>query len=155
VVTTYVDSSVLVASYIMESHSAKARRALAVVPQLPYTPLHHLEVRNAFRMQVGWKRMSAAEASGVIACLDDDVFAGRLAEVPVDLYRTFARAEAVSAQHAADLLCRGLDVLHVAAALELRCERFITLDARQARLAAACGLKTIDLSKRRARAGRV
>jgi predicted nucleic acid-binding protein len=36
-------------------------------------------------------------------------------------------------------------MLHVAAALELGCTRFVTLDARQARLAGACGLKTDDL----------
>jgi predicted nucleic acid-binding protein len=35
----------------------------------------------------------------------------------------------------------------VAAALELGCSRFVTFDTRQGRLAAACGLEVVDLSR--------
>lgn len=145
-VTTYIDSSVLVASYVSESRSTVARQAMAAVPQLPYTPLHHLEVRNAFRLLVGRKRLTTAESAAVLLHLEDDVAAGRLMQAPLDLYATFSRAEALSARHANRSLSRSLDILHVAAALELSCSRFISLDARQVRLAAACGLRAIDLT---------
>jgi predicted nucleic acid-binding protein len=94
----------------------------------------------------GSNRLSAAESTAVLAQIDDDVAAGRLWKMPLDLHATVVRAEALSARHARRLLSRSLDLLHVAAALELGCTRFVTLDTRQARLAAACGLKTFDLT---------
>jgi len=52
--------------------------------------------------------------------------------VAADLVRT----------HIAKLGTRTLDSLHVAAALELKAERFWTFDDRQKKLAKAVGLKT-------------
>jgi predicted nucleic acid-binding protein len=69
---------------------------------------------------------------------------------PLDLYTVFAGAEVLSALHASRLLSRSLDTLHVAAALELGCKRFVTFDARQARLAEAAGLKGDDLTRPKA-----
>jgi predicted nucleic acid-binding protein len=153
-VTTYADSSVLVASYANEPHSPRARRALMSVPQVPYTPLHHLEVCNALRVLVGRRRLTLEESSKMLVHLEDDVAAGRLLQVPVDLYAVLSAADALSARHAARILSRSLDTLHVAAALELGCSRFVTFDTRQARLAAACGLKVADLIRTRRRARR-
>ena len=90
--------------------------------------------------------MTAAEVGSRAVAVDDDLAAGRLWKAPLDLYAMFARAEALSARHAQRLLSRSLDLLHVASALELGCTRFVTLDTRQARLAAASGLKTVDLT---------
>jgi predicted nucleic acid-binding protein len=144
-VTTFFDSSVLAAFYLAEPHSAAARGAVTRVPVVPFTALHHLEVRNAFRLLVGWKRMTAGQLAAVLARLDEDIAAGRLAQTPVDLGAVFSRAEELSERHSRRLLTRSLDVLHVAAALELSCLRFVTLDTRQGRLAAACGLKVVNL----------
>ena len=144
-VTTFFDSSVLAAFYLAEPHSAAARRAVARVPVVPYTALHHLEVRNAFRLLVGWKRMTVAQSAAVLSRLEEDIAAGRLAQTHVDLDAALLRAEELSARHSGRLLTRSLDVLHVAAALELSCPRFVTLDTRQSKLAAACGLKVINL----------
>ena len=53
--------------------------------------------------------------------------------MPVDLYATLERAESLSAAPLrSGFLTRSLDLLHVAAALELGCARFVTLDTRQA-----------------------
>jgi predicted nucleic acid-binding protein len=146
VIAVYFDSSVLVASYLSEEHSPAARRAVAAAPQLPYTLLHQLEVPTAFRLQVGRRHLTESEAATVLSQLEDDVAAGRLLQVPLDLYAMFARAELLSARYASRYLARSLDTLQVAAALELGCTRFVTLDTRQARLAAACGLQTVDLT---------
>ena len=149
--TTYVDSSVIVAFYLQEPHSRKARRALAAEVSAPLTPLLDLEVRTVFRRMVGSKRMTPRESAAVLSHFDDDIAAGRLAHVPCDLYAMFSTAETLSARHAQRLLSRSLDTLHVAAALDLGCTRFITLDSRQGRLAAACGLEVVDLTKPRPR----
>lgn len=153
-VTTYVDSSVLVASYANEPQSPMARRALVSFPRVPYTPLHHLEVRNALRVLVGRRRLTIEESSRMLLHLEDDVSSGRLLQVAIDLYEVFSAAETLSARHASRILSRSLDTLHVAAALELGCSRFVTFDTRQGRLAAACGLEVFDLTKRKSRAAR-
>ena len=145
-VTTYFDSSVVVAALVQEPYSRKARKAISAVASAPFTPLLDLEVRTVFRRMAGTDRMTAAEAVAVLSHVDDDLAAGRLWKAPLDLYAMFARAEALSARHAQRLLSRSLDLLHVASALELGCKRFVTLDTRQARLAAASGLKTVDLT---------
>jgi len=146
VVAVYFDSSVLVASYLNEERSAAARRAVVAAPQIPYTLFHQLEVRTAFRLQVGRRHLTESEAAAVLSQLEDDVAAGRLLQVPLDLYAMYARGELLSARYASRYLARSLDILQVAAALELGCTRFVTLDTRQARLADSCGLKTVDLT---------
>lgn len=149
-VAVYFDSSVLVASYLSEEHSPAARRAVAAARQIPYTLFHQLEVPTAFRLQVGRRHLTESEAAAVLSQLEDDVAAGRLLQVPLDLYAMFARGELLSARYASRYLARSLDILQVAAALELGCTRFVTLDTRQARLAVACGLKTVDLTRQKA-----
>jgi len=145
-VSAFFDSSVLVAFYLAEPHSAAARRAVTGEPPAPFTALHRLEVRNALRLQVGRERITREESDAVLRLLDDDLAAGRLAQIPVDLYAVFERAEALSARHTARLLSRSLDILHVAAALELGCTRFVSFDSRQVKLAAAAGLRAVVLS---------
>ena len=51
------------------------------------------------------------------------------------------RANELSAIHSKDLLIRGMDLFHVAVALESGCEDFVTFDAEQAALASAAGLR--------------
>ena len=55
VVTTYFDSSVIVASYVQEPRSRKARKALSAVVSAPFTPFLDLEVRTAL-----WRMAAAA-----------------------------------------------------------------------------------------------
>jgi predicted nucleic acid-binding protein len=150
VVAAYFDSSVLIASYLSEEHSAAARRAVAAAPQIPFTLLHQLEVPTAFRLQVGRRHLTESEAAAVLSQLEDDIAAGRLLQVPLDLYAMFARGELLSARYASRYLARSLDILQVAVALELGCTRFVTLDGRQAQMARACGLKTADLASQKA-----
>ena len=147
--TTYFDSSVIVASYVQEPRSRQARKALSAVVSAPFTPFLDLEVRTALRRVAGSGRLTASESASVLSQVDDDVAAGRLWKVPLDLYATVARAESLSTRHAQRFLSRSLDLLHVAAALELGCATFVTLDTRQARLAVASGLKTLDLTLRK------
>lgn len=54
---------------------------------------------------------------------------------------TFERAAEIARAHVAHTGTRTLDTLHVAAALELKADRFWTFDDRQAKLAKAVGLK--------------
>ena len=146
--TTYVDSSALVAVYVSERFSKPARRALRAVPQVPFTQLHELEVPNAFELLVGRAVMTRAECRAIHAQLRDDLDNQRLVHLSLDLDRVFADAHELSRLYASKFLARSLDLLHVAAARVATCTRFISADDRQLAVAKATGLAVIDIKRR-------
>jgi predicted nucleic acid-binding protein len=144
-VRTYFDTSALVAVYVSEAHSAGARREARVAGQIPLTPLHQLELWNAFRSLRGRHLIDDHQLQQVFHHVTEDCSAGRLVETPVDLYRVFERARELSATYTVRFLCRSLDLLHVASALELECARFISGDERQLALVKELGSETVDI----------
>lgn len=148
--TTYVDSSVLVAVYVPERFSKAARQAVRAAPQIPFTQLHELEVRNAFELLVGRSLITREECRAILAQLDGDLDSQRLARVPLDLDGVFTRASDLSRTYTSRHLTRSLDLLHVAAAHIIMCATFVSADDRQLAAAKATGLKVVDI-KRRAR----
>jgi predicted nucleic acid-binding protein len=147
-VTTYVDSSALVAVYVNERFSKPARRAVRAVAQVPFTQLHELEVRNAFELLVGRGLMTRAECRTIHAQLQDDIENHRLVRLSLDLDGVFADAHELSRSYAAKVLVRSLDLLHVAAARAAGCTTFISADDRQLVVAKATGLAGIDIKGR-------
>jgi predicted nucleic acid-binding protein len=152
-VNTYFDSSALIAVYATERFSRQARAEARVTPGIPFTVLHELEVGTALRVLHGRGVLTARELRDLLAHMTDDRSAHRLREVRIDLFVVFARALELSARHASTLLCRSLDVLHVATALEIGCTRFVSGDDRQLALASAEGLDAVDVKRRRQRRG--
>ena len=138
----YADSSFLVSCYVQDANTPQARVWLlqAGVP-LVFTPLHALEVRNAFKLGVFRGLFSAAAATAAWANLEADLRSGRLVRKAVNWPLAFRVAERLSKQHTATAGTRSLDILHVAAAKVLRAVEFISFDARQRGLAATVGLK--------------
>lgn len=149
--TTYVDSSVLVAVYVPERFSKVARQVVRAVPQIPFTQLHDLEVRNAFELLVGRNLITREECRAIQAQLDDDLEGQRLARVSLDLDRVFASATDLSRTHTDRFLTRSLDLLHVAAARVMMCSTFASADDRQLAVAKATGLKVTDIKRRSSR----
>ena len=146
--TTYVDSSVLVAVYVPERFSKAARQAVRAVPQIPFTQLHELEVRNAFELLVGRSLITWEESRAIHAQLDGDLDGQRLARVPLDLDRVFTNASDLSRARTSRYLTRSLDLLHVAAAQAIMCSTFVSADDRQLAAAKASGLKVVDIKHR-------
>ncbi len=145
---TYFDTSALVAVYVTEAFSVAARREARAVGQVPYTPLHELELGNAFQLLVGRGLLSAGELKQLLGHVAEDRDALRLVDAPVDLLHVFDRARELSVAHSARLLCRSLDILHVAAALQLGCDRFVSGDDRQLALGRTLGFQMVDIKKR-------
>jgi len=110
-------------------------------------------VPNALRALNGRTLITSQELRALVGHLEDDVEAHRLVETRVDLFAVFDRVAELSRVHAARLLCRSLDILHVAAALEIRCTRLVSGDDRQLALAKAVGLDVVDVTQRRRRRG--
>jgi predicted nucleic acid-binding protein len=147
-VTTYIDSSALVAVYVPERFSKAARRAVRSVPQVPFTQLQELEVRNAFEVLTGRGLISREERQSIQAQLQEDIEHQRLAQVLMDLDRVFRDAGELSRVHSAKFLTRALDLLHVAAAHVAMCTTFVSADDRQLAVAKATGLKIVDIKRR-------
>jgi predicted nucleic acid-binding protein len=145
--TTYVDSSALVAVYVPERFSKAARRVVRTVRQVPFTQLHELEVPNAFELLVGRGLISGEERRTIQNHLRDDIEALRLAPVGLDLDRVFANASELSRVYTARFLTRSLDLLHVAAAQLTMCVRFVSADDRQLAVAKATGLDVVDIKR--------
>lgn len=142
---TYFDTSALVKLYVSEAHSERARREAARAGQISCTPLQTLELQSAIRQLVGRGTLPAAALSLFEQHLEADRRAHRMREVAVDLNGAFRRADRLTRTYTERLLCRTLDVLHVATALELGSKRFVSADDRQLVLAKAAGLAVTDV----------
>jgi predicted nucleic acid-binding protein len=70
-----------------------------------------------------------------------DLAAGVLAHAAVAWPEVLWEAERLSAGHSETMGTRSLDILHVASALVLGAEQFVTFDTRQGALARAAGLR--------------
>ena len=114
--TTYFDSSALVAIYVPEHFSKAARRALSKAPQIPFTQLHQLEVFNAFELMVGRGSISRKECREVQKQIQNDIENYRLVQFSLDLDAVFVKACDMAASQTAKSLTRSLDLLHIAAA---------------------------------------
>ena len=152
--SAYFDTSALVAAYITEVHSPAARRALRRYGSIPFTALHRLELRNSLELLVGRALLSATERDGLATQIQEDRRAGRLIESAVDWQMILTIAGDLSVAHTKKYLTRSLDLLHVATALELKCETFVSGDHRQLGAARAAKLRPVDITRFRSTGGR-
>ena len=140
----YFDSGVLLKLYCPEARTPEALSLFGqAFPQPPFTALHQLEMRSAVRQKLGRGEIDLAESERILKSMDADMTAGIFSQPNVSWPDVFLQAEAFSASHGASTLCRSLDTLHVALAAVLGAGEFCTFDVRQARMAAAVGLKVI------------
>jgi hypothetical protein len=138
----YADTSFLFSLYGNDANSARARPVgdTLNVP-FAFTPLHRHELRNAFRLAVFRRVMTAERCRTVLVEIEADTKTGALVETPVAWAEVFAEAEALSAAHTAALGTCATDILHVAAACAAGVKNFLTFDSKQAALARKAGLK--------------
>jgi len=120
-----------------------------------FARLRALEVRNAVLQRAVHKRRSissrerqhvARERDAASARLEHLVARRALLDVTLDMDAAITRAADLSTVHTERLGARAIDLLHVAGALTLESELFLTTDARQAQLAKAEGLKVASVS---------
>lgn len=142
----YADTGVLCSLYAPDVHTtrAAARMKRQELP-LPLTWLHHLELRNALRLRVFRGEITAAQRDASLnAFLADQAGRVFIAASPAPS-AVATEAERLSALHSQHLGTRSLDILHVAGALVLGANEFLTFDHRQAILAKAAGLRVPTL----------
>ncbi len=148
----YADSSFILRLVTVEAESedAMAEYRRLDYPPLFFLPLHALEVRNAILQRAfhqhrstasGERQHVARERDAAFARLQHYLTRRALLDVTLDMDTAFARAVKLSTAHTERLGARAIDLLHVASALTLESEVFVTTDTRQAQLAKAEGLK--------------
>jgi predicted nucleic acid-binding protein len=146
-VKAYPDTSFLYGFYLKQSTSpAAAAHAATMREPLYLTELLRYEFRQSLRFQV-WRRavnpregVLRADADAALSQLEADLVSGVAMLAPCDLQELLHRADGLSQRHTIQAGCRSFDILHVATALQLGAEQFLSFDERQRRLAAAAGL---------------
>lgn len=82
----------------------------------------------------------ARERDAALNLMKKYIARGAFIESTLDMDEALTLARALSEKHTDRLGCRGFDLLHVALALELECDAFVTSDRVQGELARAEGL---------------
>jgi predicted nucleic acid-binding protein len=141
-VVAYADTSFLFSLFAQDANTVQAGLIAATVQTpLVFTALQRHELRNAFRLSLFRREITAAECQRLLDAVEADTKAGVLLETAVSWAEVYSKAEALSVAHTRTLGTRGFDVLHVAAAIALGTKNFLTFDARQKSLAVKAGLK--------------
>jgi hypothetical protein len=139
---SYADTGFVVTLYKEEATSASA--AALMVGQttgIGMSQLGELEFRNALHLAVFRGELTAADATSLQTLFQEDVANGIFIITPVPASTLFAKAMELADRHSPGLGTRSLDLLHVAAALLLQVDTFLSFDERQRQAARAEGMK--------------
>jgi predicted nucleic acid-binding protein len=137
----YVDSSFLVSLFSLDVNSRHAVSALQASPgERLVTTFGELEVINALELRVFRKEISATQAHSSLLEFERHLREG-VFQLRGLLDTFFERARQVSQRTTAKSGTRTSDVLHVAAALELRADYLFSFDQKQRKLAQSVRLK--------------
>jgi predicted nucleic acid-binding protein len=111
-------------------------------PVVLLTPLGELELTHALELRIFRKEATATAIRTAQGRIQEHVQAGffSVQAMPMTAYE---RARRMARRHSAQLGVRTLDILHVACAILLEGERFLTFDQRQRKLAQAEGLRVV------------
>jgi predicted nucleic acid-binding protein len=150
-VRAYADSSFILRLVTGESETATAVAEYRRLgrPGLLYLPLHALEVENAISRVFHERRTRPAKdrlpkkrgRDAAFWRLDQLCKRGALNEATLEMDFVIDRARELSKTHTERLGARAIDFLHVACALVLECDTFLTFDRRQVQIAKAEGLR--------------
>lgn len=148
----YADTSFLLRLLVRDTDSdavVAAHRSLGR-PALVFTALHRLEVTNAIRLRSflathgalpATRKELVREEASAFRRLHNTLRGGGFIATALPWDDAVAAGLRLSEAHAKRIGLRSLDLLHVAACLEMNCTLLVTCDHRQAALAKAAGLK--------------
>jgi predicted nucleic acid-binding protein len=146
---TGVDTSFLCALYRTQDNSDRAITYRSSMEEpLTVTPLLLWEFRQAARFQAFRFRNNPKlgyplhEAEKMISDLKEDLDNGSVVVAELDWMNTLIFAERLSKTRTHTGGHRSFDILHIAAALQLEADAFLSFDGNQNTLAAAEGLAT-------------
>ena len=144
----YVDTSVIVKLYIKEEYSQESSNWLKENNEaIPLTSFHELEFINAIHLKQFRTEITPEKINLIMSRFEEHEKGGIYYRPQLDWSAIFIHAIDLSKKHSSSIGSRALDILHVASALSINADRFLTLDDRQTRLAALAGLKIENIKE--------
>jgi len=144
----YVDTSVLVKLYIKEDLSFEVSNWIRAHKEaIPLTAFHELEFKNALYLKRFRSEITEDQVQTVLLKFENHRKRGVYYYPYLDWAHTITRAIHLARDHTRKTGARSLDILHVASALAIKADGFLTLDDRQATLAASAGPRIEDCTK--------
>jgi predicted nucleic acid-binding protein len=147
--TVYADPSALLKLYRRETGSmALAAWRSATTGALPLTLHGELEIVNAIFRYRHAGIFTPEKQRAAVETFEEDIASGRYRREDPGWRAVMRRSKELTVAHTAEVGTRTLDVLHVAAALEIGLRHFLTFDERQSALAVRAGLKLVTIPVR-------
>jgi predicted nucleic acid-binding protein len=141
----YLDTSVVFSLHFRDANTPAALAlARGATETLLITPLCEVEAVNAFSLRVFRREMLPINRDNAVRDLENDIRIGVLHLEPLP-DSAFTRAKVLAQSLTSSIGIRAVDLLHVAAALELGAGALYTFDVKQHRTARAAGLKVNPL----------
>jgi hypothetical protein len=134
----YADTGFVVSLYKAETTSAAAAATMGRL-QVPVwlSQLGELELHNAFQLAVFRGEIDTNSAVLKKQLFAEDLAKGIFFIQPVPATALYQKAIELAARHSATLGTRSLDLMHVAAAIILKMDLFLSFDERQRNVAEA------------------
>lgn len=138
----YADTGFVVSLYKVETTSPAAAEIMSHLSGSVWlSPLGELELHNAFQLSVFRGDIGPASAILKKQLFAEDLAKGIFTILPVPAATLYPKAIELAERHSATLGIRSLDLMHVAAALILNADLFLSFDERQRKAAEAEGLE--------------
>jgi len=152
--TVYGDTSWWIACKITDD--ANHRTAVQVFDLFPeikiiWTPWQRVEVLNSLRQLERAGVIIPGKARESIRLLEQEVRLGYWPHTEFDWRDAIRTASELSAEHGLSIPIRGMDLLHVAIAIEVGAAAILTFDQEQQILAEEAGVRVLRLAARRGR----
>jgi predicted nucleic acid-binding protein len=142
----YIDTSVIVKLYSLEDYSLEVSKWIRKNNEaIPLTNLHELEFTNAIYLKQFRGEISPDQVNLILSRFDEHQREGIYYHPKLNWVDIWNKSLEISGKYTGIKGSRSLDILHIASALELKFNRFVTLDSRQADLAKKAGLKLIRI----------
>ncbi len=139
----YLDTSAFLKLYLREKSSEFVQRYVEGQDQpVPIVDVLEWEFANALRLKVFWHELDDATVEHLLARFDNRLRRGQYAAVEIDVTRRTKDLRHILL-HTPTAGSRTLDLLHVATAMQLSPEYFLSFDDRQRSIAESVGLQVL------------
>jgi predicted nucleic acid-binding protein len=113
--------------------------------QVVWTPWQRVEVFNIFRQAERAGLVGQGESRQLVRVLEQEVRLGYWPHLEFSWTEAVRTAGELAAEHSLKMVVRGMDLFHVAIAIEVAAEQFLSFDTDQIALADAAGLEVFRL----------
>ena len=142
--TVTADASFLVSLYGVDVNTPAARAWMVANAQpILLTGALRFETENALRLACFRGRITAAELAQALFEIESDLVHGILIAVPLASDLHWEACRRISAAHTLSTGSRAYDITHIAAALVLRSDTFLSFDHKQRTLSGMVGLNVV------------